>query len=557
MSATLNDVSRTAVIRALNEVPVLGDFLGGLAEIFWPTSADDIWGEIQARVEALINQKLADQVKKDVNATLIGLKSVIQDYTTNVKGRSIDAVAAYTSAESVFDAAKPKFIDVPGSEVLLLPLTAQLANMHLALLRDGVIFGAKWGRDNTWLTQKKAKLSAQIKEYVDFARTWYINGFISAGPLPKFHQKDLDIKIYGEIVTRAQHASLVPLAMGRHRAQLWTFYNRYVREMSLSVLDYAFYWPAFDPNSATAKHIPPLTREIFSNAEGMPDSGHYVGAAPALAQPISNVTAWTGSGVSAVQVSYGSDQGPRMGRSDGAVPAGWKGAVSAANPIVRVDGSVDLALNQLELTFKDATKAIADGSQNGSRKFSWHFPGHALSSIYVSGASDHTPSLDCVIFGFRLRDNLDKPTPPLQKTPMAGNWAAGMSIFDYYDQAFSVSKLWVNYDGDKIRGLAWQYPLGNAFRAGDVPQDLSSIQNVLSLDPGQRISAVTLKDSNYGYGSVQRIEITLDNGKIWSAGVDGGHAVPTPSPNTCIVGFYGSVNQDNFINSLGVYLRPV
>jgi len=343
--------------------------------------------------------------------------------------------------------------------------------------------------------------------------------------------------------------------MGRHRAQLWTFYNRYVREMSLSVLDSVVYWPSFDPDSATAKHIPPLTREIFSNAEGMPDSGHYVGAAPAPAQPISNITAWTGSGVSAVQVSYGDAQGPRIGRSDGAVPAGWKGAVTPANPIVRVDGSVDLALNQLELTFKDATKAIADGSQNGSRKFSWHFPGHALSSIYVSGASDHAESADCAIFGFRLRDNLDKPAPQLQKTPMAGNWAAGMSIFDYYDQALTVSKLWVNYDGDKILGLAWQYPLGNAFRAGYVPQDLSSVQNVLSLDPGQRIAAITLKDSNYGYGSVQRIEITLEDGKTWSAGVDGGHAVPIPSLDACIVGFYGSVNQDNFINSLGVYLR--
>jgi hypothetical protein len=556
MSATFNDLSRLAVISGLNEVPAVGGFLGGLVALFWPPSGADIWGEIQSRVEALIDQKLADQVKKDVNATLTGLKTVIQDYKTNVKGSPSDAVAAYTSAEAVFDAAKPKFIDVPGSEVLLLPLTAQLANMHLALLRDGVLFGAKWGRDNAWLKQKKAKLTAQVKEYVDFARTWYINGYISAAPLPRFHQKDLDVKIYGDLVSRAQHASLVPLAMGRHRAQLWTFYNRYVREMSLSVLDYVFYWPSFDPDSAAAKQLPPLTREIFSNAEGMPDSGHYAGAEPAPAQPITNITAWTGNGVTAVQVSYDGAQGPRMGRSDGTVPAGWKGAVTPANPIVRVNGAVDLALNQLEFTFKDGSKAIADGSQKGSSEFSWHFAGHALSSIYVSGSSDHTPAVDCVIFGFRLRDNLDKPAPQLNKTSLAGNWAAGMSIFDYYDQALTLSKLWINYDGDKIRGLAWQYPLGNAFRAGDVPQDLSSLQTVLSLDPGQRIAAITLKDSTYGYGSVQRIEITLENGQIWSAGVDGGHAVPAPSLNGCIAGFYGSVNQDNFINSLGVYVRP-
>jgi hypothetical protein len=556
MSTSLNDVSRVTVIRALGAVPEVGEFLGGLVELFWPPDAADIWAEIQSRVEALIDQKLADQVQKDVNATLLGLKAAIKDYKTNVKGRHSDAVAAYTAAETAFDVSQPHFIDVPGSEVLLLPLTAQMANMHLALLRDGVLFGAQWGRDDTWLKQKKAKLAAQIKQYVDFARTWFINGYIAAGPLPKLHQEDLDIKIYGGLVTRSQHASLTTLAIGRYHAQVWSLYNRYVREMTQSVLDYAFYWPSFDPESAAARNLPPLTREIYSNPEGIPDSGQYVGVNPTPLPSISNITAWTGTGVSALQVSYDGVQGPRMGRPDGATPAGWKGTVSAANPVVSVDGSVEIGLNELEFTFKDGTKAIAAGSQKGSRDFEWHFPGHALSSIYVIGANDFAQAADCAIFGFRLRENSDKPAPQLNKTPMAGNWSAGLTVFDYYDQTLAVSKLWVNADGDKIRGLAWQYPLGNAIRVGDVPQDLNSLSTVLALDPGQSIAGLTLKDSNYGYGSAQRIEVTLANGKIWSAGVDGGHATAVPCNGQCLVGFYGSVNVDNFVSSLGAYLKP-
>src|SRR5215471_14642427 len=495
MSTSLNDVSRVTVIRALGAVPEVGEFLGGLVELFWPPDAADIWAEIQSRVEALIDQKLADQVQKDVNATLIGLKAAIKDYKTNVKGRPTDAVAAYTAAETAFDLAQPHFIDIPGSEVLLLPLTAQMANMHLALLRDGVLFGAQWGRDNTWLKQKKAKLAAQIKQYVDFARTWFINGYIAAGPLPRVHQGDLDNEIFGGLPTRSDHASVTTLAVGRYHAQVWSLYNRYVREMTLSVLDYAFYWPSFDPESAAARQLPPLTREIYSNAEGIPDSGQYVGVNPTPAQPISNITAWTGSGVSALQVSYNGVQGPRMGRGDGATPAGWKGTVPAANPVVRVDGSVDIGLNQLEFTFKDGTKAIADGSKKGSRAFEWHFSGHGLSSIYVTGANDFAQAADCVIFGFRLREHSDKPAPQLNKTPMAGNWSAGLRVFDYHDQALAVSKVWVNADGDKIRGLAWQYPLGKVIFVGDVPQDLSSPS--LTLDPGQTIAGLTLKDSNY------------------------------------------------------------
>lgn len=555
MSASFNDISRVVVISGLKKVPEVGDLLGGLVDLFWPPDAADIWGQIQARVEALIDQKLADQIQKDVNATLIGLRAAIKDYKTNVKGRHSDAVAAYTTAETAFDTAQPHFMNVPGSELLLLPLTAQLANMHLALLRDGVLFGAEWGRDKSWLKAKSGKLTQQVTNYVNFARTWFINGYISASPLPHFHQKDIDIKLYGDLVSRSQHDSLAQLATGRYRARLWSFRNKYVREMTLSVLDHVFYWPSFDPNSAAAKQLPPLTREIYSDAEGMPDSDHYVGVSPAPAQPISNITAWVGSGVSALQVSYGGAQEARVGRTDGAVPAGWNGAATSANPVVHVDGLADIAVNQLEFTFKDGAKAIAAGSQNGGHRFKWHFPGHVLSSIHVTGASNHAQAADCVIFGFRPRDTDDKPAPQLNKAAMAGNWAAGFTVFDYYDQALAVSKLWVNADGDKIRGLAWQYPLGYAIRAGDLPQDLSSLNNVITFQPGRGIAALTLKDSSYGHGSVQRIEVTLADGKIWGVGTDGGHAISIPGNGQCLVGFYGAVNSDNFISSLGVYLR--
>src|SRR5262249_17735924 len=98
-------------------------------------------------------------------------------------------------------------------------------------------------------------------------------------------------------------------------------------------------------------------------------------------------------------------------------------------------------------------------------------------------------------------------------------------------------------------------PVGNAIRVGDLPQDLNSLSGALALDPGESILGLTFKDSGYGYGSVQRIEVTLANGKIWSAGVDGGRATCVPCKGQCLVGFYGSANIDNFVNSLGAYLR--
>lgn len=52
-----NNAAEVAIETALGQIPVVGSFLSGLLQIFWPKSGEDIWSEIKSQVEQLINQR--------------------------------------------------------------------------------------------------------------------------------------------------------------------------------------------------------------------------------------------------------------------------------------------------------------------------------------------------------------------------------------------------------------------------------------------------------------------------------------------------------------------
>jgi hypothetical protein len=60
----------------------VGALLSALIYIFWPQSQEDVWSEIEGRVQQLINQDLTDLVKAQVAASLDGLNSNLNDWRT-------------------------------------------------------------------------------------------------------------------------------------------------------------------------------------------------------------------------------------------------------------------------------------------------------------------------------------------------------------------------------------------------------------------------------------------------------------------------------------------
>ena len=69
-----NNAAEQSIAGILGTVPEVGPLLGALVSIFWPQSGD-VWGEIEARVEALIQQQLSQLVQSEVTASLQGLNN--------------------------------------------------------------------------------------------------------------------------------------------------------------------------------------------------------------------------------------------------------------------------------------------------------------------------------------------------------------------------------------------------------------------------------------------------------------------------------------------------
>jgi delta endotoxin, N-terminal domain len=396
-----NDAAKTVVATALGEIPEVGALLEALVEIFWPESENDVWDQIEQKVEALVQRDLSDSVYRETQSDLTGLMNVLNDYTENAKpGHSAEVTSEYWhSAQTQFHASIPRF-QTSGYEVLLLPLWAPAANMHLGLLRDGVLFGRDWGwNDADWNSALKL-LQNSISDYTAWAPR--IFGLGMAGALA---QGGVDY----------------------HKCQPFRAGNQYRRQMIPAVLDLAARWPYFD----TTRYKPPipagdlhLGREIFTDPVGTADdSGLFVLPQQPPAQPISQITVWSEPNlIDAVEVTYPVGGGPdkvtqtaRMGSLAG-TGTSHVVAVQPGNPITGVSVWAGDVVQGLSFTFKDGSTSPHFGSSGGSRSdFSFYEEDdqgrktwHILSSIYVNGASAYYRCADTMVFGFQY----ERPASP-------------------------------------------------------------------------------------------------------------------------------------------------
>jgi hypothetical protein len=386
-----NAAAKTTVSTALGEVPEVGFLLSGLVDIFWPDGQNDVWNSIESRVEALINQKLSDYVYAQTQSALTGLKNALELYNEYARpGHTGQETAAHWAAtETVFVDQIP-ILRTAGYERLQLPLWTQAANMHLGLLREGVLSGKDWGWNQADTDTAYTDLKKAIADYTAWAPRIFGFGMASAlGPADY------------------------------HRCQPFRSGNDYRSQMIPAVLDMAARWPYFDP-IAYPPPVPAeklyLDREIYTDPVGTADdSGLLMLPWAHPTQPISQITVWSGTLIDAVQVSYPPGGGPdqvtqtvRMGS-----PSGGNASivtVSSGNPVTGVSVWAGDVVQGLQFSFKDGTNSPRFGNTSGepSARYSLYDEDdqgnktyQILSSVYVSGMSRYYSCADAIVFGFQ------------------------------------------------------------------------------------------------------------------------------------------------------------
>jgi delta endotoxin, N-terminal domain/Putative Ig domain len=399
---------RTVVLLGLGEIPEAGSLISGLVGLLWPADNPtvDVWGEIEAQVEAAIQQALDSVVEGQVSNDLQGLKNNLNVYTQYVQdpeATPAEILGSWNQVRGQFNQVQPDF-EWAGYEALLLPLLGQMANLHLALLRDAVLIdpttgvanGLRWGMDPTTLANVHADLATQIQGYRNWVSTWF----------PK-----------GQQLAYANAANMTPTLR-------WDQWNAYTRQATLSATDQAVYWPYFDPSTPLPQPAPPLTREIYSDPQGRHEvQADWDGFDRSLYAPITRVRAWGGAWagrtlpVLALQAYYGGTAGPVEGNSsvvggqwDPPAPFAFDVSTAQYGPIVAAWGSSGLWADSMGFDLAQGGETYSTpvcGDPSGGGAYRWQFDGHILSSVRVMGVTNipNQYNADCLVYGFRYADS--------------------------------------------------------------------------------------------------------------------------------------------------------
>ncbi|UXI68959.1 insecticidal delta-endotoxin Cry8Ea1 family protein [Tahibacter amnicola] len=388
-----NNAARVVITTALGEIPAVGALLSALVDIFWPSPTVDVWAMVEARVEALVNQKIAERVWQQVSEALAGLQNVLDDYIYAAQNFPNDP--RYISEK--YNVAQGHFLhDLPafqskGYELLLLPLFAQFANLHLGLMRDGVAFGAQWG----WGPEIIARVKQQLVEAIG-SYTAYTD------------------KIY----TSALEQRKAQAPSNPAKTEPFNYVNRFVREMTLTVNDFRAMWQYYDISKYPTPPAIYLDREIYSDAVGTSHDSAFTLPTQPPTLPISRVIVWGWDRIDAAEVDYPPNGGPdgrsttgRMGNSSGGsnMPPHGGSFDTTRNPITLVRARTGDILNALWFQFKDGSWSNKlGGNYPGGGDHDFTYPGEILSSIKIMGVSRFYGSANCAVFGFKFEH---KPQP--------------------------------------------------------------------------------------------------------------------------------------------------
>lgn len=367
---------------ALGMVPDAGPLLAGLVYIFWPPTTDT-WAEVEEQAEQLMQQKLDQTMQEDVDATLKGLKNASDAYLLALRAGTPEMISAQWIATTTAFVTELPHLQLPSYKALMLSTFTQAANMHLALLRDGVLGGASWGWPTAYVNECQAKLVELINTY---------RGYVYS--------------VYEEQLGRVQATAPV----SAHECQPFRTVNNFVRQMTLTTLDFADMWTYFDATGSVAVE---LTREIYSDPMGTCDNSGNIVLPGAPTQPISQITVWGWDRIDAVQVTYptgggpnGETKTPRMGNASGGSDDPPHGGVFDVtnNPVVIATAGTGDVVNFMYFTFADGTQTYKlGGNYPGGTAHDCSYYDEILSSIWINGVSKAYGSADSVVFGFKYQ----------------------------------------------------------------------------------------------------------------------------------------------------------
>ncbi|MGG3873254.1 insecticidal delta-endotoxin Cry8Ea1 family protein [Brevibacillus laterosporus] len=155
-----------------------------LQSLIFPNSTTQLMQEILRATEQFVREQLDNLTYNRVTAELVGLEENIRtfnnqvdDFLENRSGVQPTAIIdAVNTMQQLFVNRMPQF-QLREYEVLLLPLFAQAATLHLTFIRDVIIHADEWNIPAAQLQTYKRYLKEYVAKYSNYALKTYDNEF--------------------------------------------------------------------------------------------------------------------------------------------------------------------------------------------------------------------------------------------------------------------------------------------------------------------------------------------------------------------------------------------
>ncbi|MFJ9888106.1 insecticidal delta-endotoxin Cry8Ea1 family protein [Streptomyces sp. NPDC091287] len=291
----LLEMSKEAIVTVISMIPAAGPLLGliasGVLKLFWPTSSQrDVWAEIRAQVEALIDEKLGELWADIVTSDLAWCKAKVDTYVREAKraasGNQNDiqaALNAYITANTDLVGMFERFTK-PAHGWKTLHVFAQYANLHVLLLRDAIANADRIALGEERLEEAKNLLTKVAKPATPTMFGHWVGGTYTAYVMNTYLK---GVKLMWD--------------------RSWMKAFDYQRVMSLGALDYAWrLWPKLVDPEYHPKEIArdyclwlgPFGKTAGSSFEGWAEKNYpYPSGMPA---PFEEFGVYTGSGMEMV-----------------------------------------------------------------------------------------------------------------------------------------------------------------------------------------------------------------------------------------------------------------
>jgi hypothetical protein len=123
------DLAKTITVGAIGQIPEVGEALSFLVGTFWPSGPTNIWDMIEARVNALIAEKLREQALSAFHDAYVGMQASWQTYVQEKSWTSLQAMLPTLNTLS----AQAMNFDHPQET---LPQFVGFASLHLKALSE-------------------------------------------------------------------------------------------------------------------------------------------------------------------------------------------------------------------------------------------------------------------------------------------------------------------------------------------------------------------------------------------------------------------------------------